>query len=218
MLKACIFDLNGTILDDEGYYNLAFRRVLEGLGVKLESDFQHRTGIGVKENWRLFESKYHFKTDRSLDELVSLTQNEYLKFLDKVKLREGFLELARNLKLSGIKIALATSNSYYISEKILARFNLEDFFDTVTTTEEVFLNKPSPQIFLLTAEKLGVEPYECLVFEDSGVGVEAALSAGMAVIGIAENKEEAQHLAAAQKIIRNFRDFKFLSSGSGEKN
>jgi len=63
-----------------------------------------------------------------LDELVSLTQNEYLKFLDKVKLREGFLELARNLKLSGIKIALATSNSYYISEKILARFNLEDFF------------------------------------------------------------------------------------------
>jgi len=62
------------------------------------------------------------------------------------------------------------------------------------------LNKPSPQIFLLTAEKLGVEPYECLVFEDSGVGVEAALSAGMAVIGIAENKEEAQHLAAAQKI------------------
>jgi len=63
-----------------------------------------------------------------------------------------------------------------------------------------------------------VEPYECLVFEDSGVGVEAALSAGMAVIGIAENKEEAQHLAAAQKIIRNFRDFKFLSSGSGEKN
>jgi len=93
-------------------------------------------------------------------------------------------------------------------EKFFDKFGLEEYFDVVTSAEEVSLNKPSPQIFLLTAEKLGLEPYECLVFEDSEAGVEAAHLAGMAVVGIA--KDGKSDFKKAQKVIHNFKDFKLL--------
>jgi HAD superfamily hydrolase (TIGR01509 family) len=208
MLKAVIFDLNGTILDDEDNYTDAFRYVLHLLGVETGNDFTHTRGVGVKENWIDFKLRYNIKTKKSLDELVSLTQKAYLKEFDKVKLRKGFLKFVKNLKLLGIKTAIATSNDYSMVEKFFDKFGLEEYFDVVTSSEEVSLNKPSPQIFLLTAEKLGVEPYECLVFEDSEVGVEAAHLAGMAVVGIA--KDGKSDFKKAQKVIHNFKDFKLL--------
>lgn len=209
MLKAVIFDLNGTILDDEEIYEKSFKNVLLSLGVKVGDDFTHTTGIGVKENWANFKAKYHFNTDKSLDKLSSLTQEEYLKEFSKVKLRSGFLEFVRNLRLSGIKTAIATSNEYRMVERFFEKFGLEEYFDVVTSCEEVSLNKPSPQIFLITASKLGVEPYECLVFEDSQAGVEAANLAGMAVVGVSKGKD-GQNLKGAQKIISSFKDFKVL--------
>ena len=208
MLKAVIFDLNGTILDDEENYAEAFRYVLHLLGVKTGGDFTHTTGVGVKENWIDFKSRYNVKTKKSLDELVSLTQRAYLKEFGKVRLRKGFLKFIKNLKLLGIKTAIATSNDYSMVEKFFDKFGLEEYFDVVTSAEEVSLNKPSPQIFLLTAEKLGVEPYECLVFEDSEAGVKAAHLAGMAVVGIAKDRKI--DFKKVQKVIYNFKDFKLL--------
>jgi HAD superfamily hydrolase (TIGR01509 family) len=205
MLKAVIFDLNGTILDDEVYYASAFRKVLLSLGVETGSDFVHRTGIGVRENWVDFKSKYNIKTDKSLDELSSLTQKEYLNFFSKVKLRKGFLKFVKNLKLLGIKTAIATSNDYQMVEKVFDKFGIEKYFDVVTSSEEVSLNKPSPQIFLLTAEKLGVEPYECLVFEDSQAGVDAASFAGMAVIGVSD-KADGVDFKGCLKMIKSFKN------------
>ena len=195
-------------MDDEDNYTDAFRYVLHLLGVKTGGDFTHKTGVGVKENWIAFKSRYNIKTKKSLDELVSLTQKAYLKEFDKVKLRKGFLKFVKNLKLLGIKTAIATSNDYSMVEKFFDKFGLEEYFDVVTSAEEVSLNKPSPQIFLLTAEKLGLEPYECLVFEDSEAGVEAAHLAGMAVVGIA--KDGKSDFKKAQKVIHNFKDFKLL--------
>lgn len=208
MLKAVIFDLNGTILSDEDEYALSFLRVLEKLGAKVGENFSHTKGVGLNANWENFKEKYKLNTDLTLEELSDLTQNEYLSLLPKVRLRKGFVELVVYLKKLGIKIALASSNNYSVVEAILDRFDIFSFFDVVTTAEEVSLNKPSPQIFLMTAEKLGVEPYECLVFEDSSAGVEAAISAGMAVVGVARNKKDKEELSRAHKIISGFSEFK----------
>lgn len=206
MLKAVIFDLNGTILDDEGVYNDAFRYVLNLLGVKTDKSFAHTKGIGVKENWVDFKSRYHLETEKTLEELTSLTQKAYLSEFNKVKLRKGFLKFVKNLRLLGIKTAIATSNDYSIVEKVFDKFKIEKYFDVVTSVEEISLNKPSPQIFLLTAEKLGVEPYECLVFEDSQAGIEAAQTAGMAVVGV--SKDEKNNFDGVERIIHNFEDYK----------
>lgn len=212
MLRAVIFDLNGTILSDEDEYLLAFKRVLKKLGVDPERNFYHTKGIGLKANWTLFKEKYNLATNLNLDELASLTQAEYLSLLPKVRLRKGFVELVSNLRKLGIKIALASSNNYSVVQAIIDHFGIGDFFDVITTMEEVSLNKPSPQIFSTTAEKLGVEPYECLVFEDSKAGVEAAVAAGMAVVAVARTKKEREDLSDAHKIISGFSEFN-LSEG-----
>ncbi|BCX14975.1 MAG: haloacid dehalogenase [Patescibacteria group bacterium] len=210
MLKAVIFDLNGTILDDEEIYAKSFKNVLLSLGVKVGDNFTHTTGIGVKENWANFKAKYHFNTDKSLDELSSLTQEEYLKEFPKVKLRAGFLEFVRNLRLSGIKTAIATSNDYRMVEKFFEKFGLEEYFDVVTSCEEVSLNKPSPQIFLITASKLGVEPHECLVFEDSQAGAISAKLAGMMLVKMVEEKSDKKYQTNSTEVKNGISDFNNL--------
>ncbi len=213
MLRAVIFDLNGTILSDEDEYSLSFLQVLKSLGVEVEKNFSHTKGVGLKANWESFKDKYNLKTDLTLDELSSLTQTEYLSLLPKVRIRKGFVELVTNLRRLGIKIALASSNNYSVVQAVIDHFGIASFFDVITTVEEVSLNKPSPQIFTITADKLGVEPYECLVFEDSKAGVEAAIAAGMAVVGVARTKKEKEELSEAHKIISGFSEFN-ISGGN----
>lgn len=183
-LSAVIFDLNGTILEDEDEYGKAFAKVLKSLGVNIKSSFPQEMGIGVKENWQKFIQKYDIKTDKSIELLVKETQEEYLKEISEVTVRPGFDDFIDNLKGSQIKIALATSNTWEQTDKILDILGLQDVFDVTTTGDEVTYKKPDPDIFLLTADKLGVERSECLVIEDSLSGIEAAKRAGMKVVAI----------------------------------
>ena len=203
-MKAVIFDLNGTVLADEDEYGAAFGEVLRDLGKKTDKKFPHTRGIGVKENWPVLLAKYKIKTTKTADELASMTQNAYLKRIDKVDLKKGFVEFVEGLKTSGTLIALATSNSWMIVEKIFDMLDIEKYFDLVTTCEEVGFNKPSPEIFLKTAEKLGVEPEDCAVIEDSQAGVEAAIAAEMKVVGLKHDKNHAKTLKDANLIVGDF--------------
>jgi beta-phosphoglucomutase len=203
-MKAVIFDLNGTVLADEAEYGAAFGEVLKGLGKKTDKKFPHTRGIGVKENWPVLLAKHKIKTTKTPDELSSMTQNAYLKRIDSVDLKNGFIEFVEGLKTSGTLIALATSNSWMIVEKIFRLLDIEKYFDVVTTSEEVGFNKPSPEIFLKTSEKLGVEPEDCVVIEDSQAGVEAAIAAGMKVVGLKHDKDHAKTLKDANLIVEGF--------------
>lgn len=207
---AVIFDLDGTVLDNEDEYGAAFREVLRKLGKKVDKKYPHVFGIGVKENWPILLSKYKVKTKKSLEELTKLTQDAYLNHLDEVSLKKGFRKFIKELKDSGIMVALATSNTWWIVEDVLEEFRLNDLFDVTTTGEEVDYRKPDPDLFLLTARKLGVEPTECLVFEDSKAGIEAAKRAGMMVVGVYRDKKHAQELKNADILIK---DYSKLSSG-----
>ena len=206
MILAAIFDLNGTVLADEEIYGYSFKRVLLSLGVNVESDHPHKGGIGVSENWPFLLKKYKVKTEKTIDDLTIATQEQYLSQIDEVELKDGFLELANNLKDSEIKIALATSNTWSVIDKVLEKFELTEFFDVITTKEEVEKNKPDPSIFLLTAEKLMIDPEMCVVFEDSESGVEAAKSAGMKVVGMVRDRNQKQNLKKANLIIEDFLD------------
>ncbi|HJY98215.1 MAG TPA: HAD family phosphatase [Patescibacteria group bacterium] len=183
-IAAVIFDLNGTILDDERVYDIAFNNVLASLGVDTSVPIPHERGIGVRENWTKYRAKYNFKTDKTDEELALLTQTEYIKQLGSITLQPGFEDFLGRLKDSGVRTGLATSNTWEVTMKVLEKVNLIDAFESITTTEEVTLNKPAPDIFLVAADKLGVEGYECLVIEDAESGVAAAHAAGMKVIAI----------------------------------
>src|SRR3990172_2336696 len=116
-----IFDLDGTVLDNEDEYGTSFKNVLESLGAKDVPDFPHVRGIGVKENWPGLIEKYKIKTDKSPEILAQLTQEEYLKQIDKVTLKPGFEEFIDLLKEQGIRTALATSNDWWIVDEIFQK-------------------------------------------------------------------------------------------------
>jgi len=203
-ISAVIFDLNGTILEDEDEYGRAFNKVLKSLGVETNTEPPQIKGIGVKENWPHLIKKYDIKTNKSLEQLAHETQEAYLTEINNVTVRSGFDEFVENLKDSGIQIALATSNTWEIAEKVLNKVGLGGIFDAVTTVEEVAYGKPDPGLFTLTADKLGAEREKCLVIEDSASGISAAQLAGMKVVAISGREEDEEILANADLIVDNF--------------
>ena len=202
--KAVIFDLDGTVLSNEDEYGAAFKKVLENLGAKNVPVYPHIGGIGVKENWPGLINKYHIKTKKSLDELASQTQKEYLKLLPKVRVKKGLEEFIKQLREGGIKTALATSNVWFIVEKVFEEIPIQWLFDSVTTGEEVTNKKPAPDLFLAAADKLDVRPEECLVIEDAQSGIAAAHQAGMRVIAIARDEKYSEKLKEAELVIRDY--------------
>jgi len=206
-ISAVIFDLDGTVLTDEDEYGKAFKTVLSRLGVEEDSEFPHKGGIGVEENWEYLLKKYKIKTNKTIQELGMETQDEYLKLLGEVDLKEGFEEFIKDLKSGGIVTALATSNTWYVVEHIFNKLQIEEYFDSITTGEEVSEKKPSPEIFLKAAEKINVEPKDCVVFEDSEAGIKAAHAAGMKVVGIARDETHAKELKNADFVVYDYKQF-----------
>ncbi|MBU0845849.1 HAD family phosphatase [Patescibacteria group bacterium] len=199
-----IFDLDGTVLDNEDEYGIAFKEVLSKLGVETNSEFPHTQGIGVEENWQRLIPKHKIKTKKSTEELSKETQEAYLKMLSKVTFKNGVKDFVKDLKDSGVFVALATSNTWPTVEKVFDAFNLEGIFETITTGEEVKLKKPDSEIFLLTAQKLGIDPENCLVIEDTVAGIKAAQNAGMKVVAIARDSKHAKLLQKAKKVIYDY--------------
>jgi len=203
-IKAAIFDLDGTVVADEDEYGEAFNRVLRRFGIDTGTSYPHVAGIGVEENWEIFLSKNKSKIDKSIEELSQDTQKEYLKLLERVNPKDGFIEFVQLIRNEGVKTALATSNSWFVTDKILEKLSLEDYFDCITTAEEVDHKKPDPQIFEITIAKLGLLPKECVVFEDSRAGVVAAKALGIKVIAFFRSEEHKKTLKKADVIVRDF--------------
>lgn len=203
-IKACIFDLDGTVLNDEKEYALSFRTVLKELGVPSPDEFPHKAGVGMHENWKYLTEKYSINTTKSVEELVTETQDIFLKQLIDIKVKEGFTQFVDNLKRMGVATALATSNQKRVVDEILTKFDLEKYFDVVVTLDDVTKVKPDPEIFMKVAQQLQVEPNEAIVFEDSQVGIEAAKKIGMTIVAVTKDKTYAQTLSHADHIIYNF--------------
>ena len=113
---------------------------------------------------------------------------------DGIPLKRGIHELLDYLKKNGYKVAVATSTSRDRAEHLLKLGGVLEKADYVICGDEVVNSKPDPEIFLKAAEKLGVEPKECMVLEDSGAGIEAAYSAGMLGVNIPDMKEPDENM------------------------
>lgn len=198
MIGAVIFDLDGTVLDNEPEWETAFRTVAEKYKIQ-GSGWLHEPGIGIRPNWkRLMPEK--------ADELTVKTMLEYRKA--DVKIREGLVELVENIKERGWQTALVTGSSWNVVEKELEELNLYLAFDVTTTGEEVALQKPDPEIYVLTCQKLGLEPKECVIIEDAIAGVRSGVEAGCTVIGLESDYAPRETLlaAGAKWVVKNFEE------------
>jgi HAD superfamily hydrolase (TIGR01549 family) len=189
-LAAVIFDLDGTLIDTEDAWGRAFAETLRSLGARNVDDHPEEFGLPIDDNWRMLLVKYKITTDKKIDELRTITYQNYVKTLREVTLIEGAKDFLDSLKGMGIKIALATNCEWWVVEKIFDYLGLNEFFDATVMAEETSNQKPAPEALLLASDKLGELPGNCLVVGDSLTDVEAAKHAGMKVAIIDSSKRE----------------------------
>ena len=203
VLKGVIFDLDGTLIDNEGVYDRAFCAVLKRRGISCE-EMVHIPGIGVRENWDKMIARIGMDEDPK--DLAKETQEFYLEHLNEVKVRFGVRELMHYLKGRGVKIILATSNTSEIGNRVVEELGLGHHFESRTFGDNVKRRKPAPDLFIKAIQDGGLSPRNTIVIEDSAAGVEAAKAAGTKVIAIKTDWATKAQLFRADKIVMGFEE------------
>ncbi len=181
---AVIFDMDGVIADTEPLHGACFIRAFSGLGVDVTlEDYRQAVTLGGLAVRDYYES---LGGDVALWDNIKANKDSLLE--DAVKsdcrLMPGIVELLESLRIERIPIALATSARRKSAEIILNHFGIWDYFDAIVTKEEAEAEKPDPEIFLIAARKLELDPATCVVIEDSPRGVIAAARAGMKCVAV----------------------------------
>ncbi len=165
-IKGVIFDLDGTLVDSMGVWAKIDSDYLTDLGLEVPKNLKEEiTHLGFKEVAKYFKKRFNIA---SSEEEIMKTWHDmaYVEYKNNIKLKSGAREFLEQLKESNIKIGLATSNSYPLLEVCLKSNDIFHLFDSITITGEVPRGKDFPDVYLLVAERLGLEPNECAVFED----------------------------------------------------
>lgn len=210
--KAVIFDMDGTLVDSMWMWRDIDIEYLGSFGITMPEDLQSRIeGMSFGETAIYF--KEHFPIPESLEEMMNRwNQMAWDKYLHEVPFKAGAEEFLKTCRERGILLGIATSNSRELVENIADVHNLHDYFSCIMTGADVARGKPAPDIYLSVAEKLGVKPSECLVFEDILAGIRAGQSAGMEVCAVedaysAHDKEAKKELA--EFFIEDYRSIQF---------
>ncbi|MXV50783.1 HAD-IA family hydrolase [Pedobacter sp. HMF7647] len=208
--KAFLFDLNGTIIDDMGFHTIAWHKILtEDLGANLTQDEVKLQMYG--KNSELLErvfgaghfsdeemERYSFEKERRYQEAY----RPYLKLIDGLDL---FLEKAH---LKNVKMAIGSAAIPFNIDFVLDNLKIRRYFPVVVSADDVVLSKPDPETFVKAADLLGINPLDCIVFEDNPKGVEAALRGGMKAVVITTMHEpwEFKHLPNILAFVDNYTD------------
>lgn len=206
MIKAVIFDLDGVIVDTARYHFLAWKRLADELGIKFtESDNERLKGVSrIRSMEILMELGGITLSQHEKERLANKKNTWFVDFVERMLPEEiypGVTALITTFKQNGMRIALASSSKN--AKTVIQLLHIEHLFEVVVDGTMVVHSKPDPEIFILAAKKLGVEPKECLVFEDAEAGVEAALAAGMHCVGIGSPEQ----LFKAMRVIRTTGEF-----------
>lgn len=183
--RAFIFDMDGTLVDNMQVHTEAWGKLLGENNIEMNAhDFLVKTA--GKTNREIMPMVFGEISDERLSELAERKESLYREtFLPVRKTVDGVVEFLEAAQKLGIKMAVATAAPVANMEFILDGLDLRKYFGAITTAADVKNGKPDPEVFLKSAEKLAVEPKNCIVFEDALGGFEAAHRAGMQSIGIA---------------------------------
>ena len=172
-LKAIIFDMDGVIINSEPLHFELEKEILEELGGKITQE-EHSAFVGTTDYhmWDTFKKQFDIKL--SIDEIIQIKRERFNENIHKIDLIDNFWDFFIKAYNEGYPLALASSNNRKTVDLIVEKFNLDKYLRVIMSAEDVKEGKPSPEIFLKTAERLGVIPSDCVVIEDAENGVLAA--------------------------------------------
>ncbi|MGB1122215.1 MAG: beta-phosphoglucomutase [Flavobacteriales bacterium] len=202
-IRACIFDLDGVIVDTASHHFVAWRQLADELGVPFsEEDNEALKGVSRVDSLEYILNKGGLVLDAATKvRLMDRKNAHYLELAGQTTPEDalpGVVNLIDELKATGIKVALGSSSKN--AEMILTRLNLIDRFDALVDGNHITLSKPDPEVFLMGAKALNLAPEQCLVFEDAQSGIDAANAGGFPVIGVGN----AVSLSKAAAVILGF--------------
>lgn len=182
--EAIIFDMDGSLVDSMWVWKDIDIQYLGRFGHTIPDDLQQKI-----EGMSFTETAVYFKERFAIPDTVEQIKADWNQmawdnYRTRVMLKPGARALLDYCKENGIKLGIATSNSRQIVDMVMKERGIEGYFDCIMTSCEAKKGKPAPDIYLLTAQQIGVPPEKCLVFEDIVFGIQAGKSAGMEVCAV----------------------------------
>jgi len=186
-IAACIFDLDGVIVDTAMYHFLAWKRLADQLGIPFtKEDNERLKGVSRMASLEIIlEIGGRKLSDDRKQEYAMLKNKWYIDYISKMTSNEilpGSLRFINELRDANIRVAIGSASKN--TPLILKQVGILDLFDAVADGNNVRNAKPDPEVFNKAASMLGIKPENCVVFEDAIAGVQAALNAGMMCIGV----------------------------------
>ncbi|MFQ5445940.1 MAG: beta-phosphoglucomutase [Saprospiraceae bacterium] len=208
MIKACIFDLDGVLVDTAKYHFRAWRRLANELGFDFtEKENEQLKGVGRMQSLDLIlQWGGVVKSVEEKQQLAAMKNEWYIGYIAGMtpgEVLDGVPAFLDELKAKGVKIALGSASKN--ARAILRQAGLTHYFGAMIDGNKTTKGKPDPQVFQLGAEALGVAPAEAIVFEDAQKGIEAALAGGFWAIGIGAQED----LKEAHAVIPGFKGYDF---------
>ena len=221
-MKAFLFDLNGTMIDDMGYHIKAWHTLLNQLGanISLERTKEECYGKNGELLERVFPGRFSEEEKNKIGYAKEEQyQREFRPYLQLIKGLDQFLEKAHR---QHIKMAIGSAAITFNIDFVLDGLNIRHYFSSIVSADDVTKSKPDPETYLKCAAELGIAPQDCMVFEDAPKGVEAAANAGMqsVVITTMHSKEEFDAYKNIPVFIEDYNDpaLRSFNSYSGQSN
>jgi len=190
MITRIIFDMDGTLFSTEPLYFQCYQQAAAEQGLTFTFElFEKCIGISTEEAMPLMISYFGRKVD--IEAIYKGCCSNFEKYMQEnpIPFRPGAKEAVEYFHKRGFKMGIATSNIRQWVQKILQKNHIAQYFPIIVTSEDVENPKPSPEVYLRCAQKLGADVAQCLAFEDSVAGATAAISAGMRTVVIPDLKQ-----------------------------
>ncbi|TLV00986.1 hexitol phosphatase HxpB [Dyadobacter luticola] len=185
MIKAAIFDMDGLLIDSEPIWHEAAREVMQKVNFEITDALKlQTTGLSIKLFLDFCHKIQPWNTPSFAELEKEILEIAHANILAHAVAMPGAIEIVKDLKARGLKLAVASASHMELIEGVLKRLDIIQYFDTWHSGELEKFTKPHPAVYLTTAQKLGVLPEECIAFEDSHAGLRSAHAAGMITISV----------------------------------